>query len=74
MARLRAAARRKIPTSKFAIKRGRKYPIDTKKRARTALGLVGMHGTAAQKKAVRSAVKRKYGLGKKKTARKRRRR
>jgi hypothetical protein len=69
MARLRAAARRKIPTSKFAIKKGRKYPINTRKRAQVALGLVGMHGTAAQKRQVRAAVKRRYGIGKKATRR-----
>jgi hypothetical protein len=60
MARLSAKRRKKIPTSKFAIKRGRKYPIDTPKRARTALALVGMHGSKAQKTAVRRAVKRRY--------------
>ncbi|HEX8108487.1 MAG TPA: hypothetical protein VF516_12225 [Kofleriaceae bacterium] len=60
MARLSAKRRAKIPTSKFAIKKGRKYPVDTAKRARVALGLVGMHGSAAQKKAVRSAVRRRY--------------
>lgn len=65
MARLSTARRKKIPTSKFAIKRGRKYPIDTRRRARTALGLVGMHGTAAQKRTVRAAVRRRYpGVGK----------
>lgn len=65
MARLSAARRKKIPTSKFAIKRGRKYPINTRRRARTALGLVGMHGTAAQKRTVRAAVRRRYpGVGK----------
>ena len=68
MARLTAKARRKIPTSKFAIKRGRKYPIDTPKRARVALGLVGMHGTATQKRQVRAAVRRKYpSIGKKRS-------
>ena len=65
MARLTKKARRKIPTSKFAIKKGRKYPINTRKRARVALGLVGMHGTTAQKRQVRAAVKRRYGMGRK---------
>jgi len=60
MARLSAARRKKIPTSKFAIKRSRKYPIDTRRRAAKALGFVGMHGTAAQKRQVQSAVARKY--------------
>jgi hypothetical protein len=69
MARLTAKARRRIPTSKFAIKKSRKYPINTRKRARVALGLVGMHGTAAEKRQVRAAVKRRYGIGKKVTRR-----
>lgn len=60
MARLSSKRRAKIPTSKFAIKKGRKYPIDTPKRARVALGLVGMHGSASQKRAVRSAVRKRY--------------
>jgi hypothetical protein len=51
------------------IKKGRKYPINTRKRAQVALGLVGMHGTAAQKRQVRAAVKRRYGIGKKATRR-----
>jgi hypothetical protein len=66
MARLTKRARAKIPTSKFAIKKGRKYPINTRKRAGVALGLVGMHGTAAQKRQVRAAVRKRYGIGKKK--------
>jgi hypothetical protein len=60
MARLTKKARRKIPTSKFAIKRGRKYPIHDKAHARNALSRVAQHGTAAQKRQVRAAVRRKY--------------
>jgi hypothetical protein len=36
------------------------YPIDTKKRARNALSRVSQHGTAAEKKSVRSRVAKKY--------------
>jgi len=66
MARLTARARKRIKTSNFAIPGKRKYPINTRKRAGVALGLVGMHGTAAEKRKVRAAVKRKYGMGRKK--------
>jgi hypothetical protein len=37
-----------------------KYPIEDKKHARAALGLVGMHGSDAEKSKVRSAVAKKY--------------
>jgi hypothetical protein len=78
MARLSKRARAKIPTSQFAIPEKRKYPINTRKRAGRALGLVGMHGTATEKRRVRAAVRRKYGTGKRttrkrSTARRRRR-
>lgn len=64
MARLKAAERSKIPTAEFAEPEDRKYPIDTKKRARTALGLVGMHGSGSEKARVDAAVHRKYpGVG-----------
>jgi len=36
------------------------YPIDTKKRAANALSRVSQHGTPAEKKQVRAAVKRQY--------------
>lgn len=63
--------RAKIPKEKFVFKskkrKGKetkgKYPIDTRERARSALRLVGMHGTDAEKARVRSAVKAKYGIG-----------
>lgn len=62
MARLTAKARAQIPKKEFAVpgKDGGGYPIDTKTRAKTALGLVGMHGSPAEKAQVRSAVAKKY--------------
>ena len=60
MSRLTAGERSKIPTSEFAEPERRGYPIDTAKRARTALGLVGMHGSPAEKSRVDAAVHRKY--------------
>lgn len=42
------------------------YPINTAGRARNALARVSQHGSAAEKKMVRAAVKRKYpSIGKK---------
>lgn len=62
MARLTAKARANIPQKEFAVpsKDGGAYPIDTRKRAATALGLVGMHGSPSEKTQVRSAVAKKY--------------
>ena len=55
-----AKKRRSLPRSAFGVPSKRKYPLDTRKRARNALARVSQHGTAAQKKAVRAKVKRKY--------------
>lgn len=65
-----ASRRAKLPKSDFAIKSKAKtaeqkkesgnYPIDTPGRARSALSRVAQHGTAAEKKTVRAAVKKKY--------------
>jgi hypothetical protein len=64
MSRLTAAERSTIPTSEFAEPADRKYPVDTAKRARTALGLVGMHGSPAAKAKVRAKVHADYpGIG-----------
>jgi hypothetical protein len=62
MARLTAKARANIPQKEFAVpsKDGGAYPIDTRQRAATALGLVGMHGSPAEKAQVRGAVAKKY--------------
>jgi hypothetical protein len=55
-----AKKRRSLPRSAFGVPSKRKYPLDTRKRARNALARVSQHGTAAQKKAVRAKVRRKY--------------
>lgn len=60
MAKLTAKGRKRIKTSNFALKKQRKYPIDTAARARNALARVSQHGTSAQKAQVRRAVRRKY--------------
>jgi hypothetical protein len=48
-----------VKASSFALP-GRRYPINTKKRARNALSRVAQHGTPAQKATVRRKVARKY--------------
>lgn len=59
MAKLTAAARRKIPTGSFALP-GRRYPIEDRSHAANAKARVSQYGTPAEKKAVRAAVARKY--------------
>jgi len=67
------AARKKRPTTAFAVpKKSRvggkgkgKYPIPDLAHARNALSRVQQHGSAAEKRMVKAAVKRKYpGLAK----------
>lgn len=60
--KLTAKARKAIPTNKFAVA-GRKYPIEDASHARNALSRVSEYGTPAEKAAVRSKVKAKYGIG-----------
>ena len=67
MAKLTAKKRKTLPKTSFALPGKRKYPVDTKARARNALARVAQHGTPAEKKAVRSKVKRRYpSIGKSK--------
>lgn len=66
MAALTAAQRDALPDSDFAIVRTvngakeRDYPIDTRERAVAALGRVEQFGAPADKKAVLSAVCKRY--------------
>jgi len=55
MAKLTAATRKEIPTSKFALP-GRRYPIEDANHRRAALSMVSRYGTSSEKKRVRSAV------------------
>jgi len=57
MTKLTAAARRKIPDSKFALP-GRRYPIEDEAHARNALARVAQDGTPAEKAIVRRKVRR----------------
>jgi hypothetical protein len=70
MAELKASSRAKIKSKNFAIpskaktaeakKESGNYPIQDRKHAANALSRVAQHGTPAEKKQVRAAVKRKY--------------
>jgi hypothetical protein len=58
---LKAAARKRIPSSKFAYPKARKYPIDTPARARAALRYAGQKRTYGSYSHVAAAVRRRYG-------------
>ena len=56
--------RNKLSKKSFALPGKRKYPIPDKVHARNALARVAQHGSAAERKKVRAAVKKRYpGLG-----------
>jgi hypothetical protein len=56
---LNAARRKRLPDSDFALP-GRRYPIDTPARARSALAYVMQHGTEHEQKTVYAAVRKRY--------------
>ncbi|MGW7688826.1 hypothetical protein ACWGMA_08020 [Streptomyces asiaticus] len=60
MAKLSSKKRRALPKNSFALPGKRKYPVDTKNRARNALARVQQHGSPAEKKAVRAKVRARY--------------
>lgn len=71
MAKLTAKARQKLKSSQFALpgkgegKSGKgagSYPIPDREHGRIAKAYVSQHGTSAEKKKVRAAVKRKFGF------------
>jgi hypothetical protein len=62
MAKLTSKGRAKIKTSNFALPGKRAYPIEDKSHAKAALSMVSRYGSTQEKKQVRSAVKRKYGM------------
>jgi uncharacterized protein DUF6582 len=60
--------RKKLSKKSFALPGKRKYPIPDKAHARNALARVEQNGTAAEKKKVKAAVKKRFpSLGKKKS-------
>ena len=58
---LRAARRNRLPDSAFAYPKQRKYPIDTKRRARNALSRAAQHQTSGSYAHVARAVRRRWG-------------
>lgn len=65
MAELSSKKRKGLKKQSFAIPEKRKYPIHDRAHARNALSRVAQHGTPAEKKKVRAAVRRRYpGIGK----------
>lgn len=60
MAKMTARKRKRLPKSSFAVPGKRKYPVDTKARARNALARVAQHGTPAEKKQVKAKVRKRY--------------
>jgi hypothetical protein len=72
MAKLTSKKRKSLKKSSFALPSKRKYPIHDKAHARNALFRVAQHGSAAEKKKVRAAVKKKFpSIGKSTKKRKR---
>lgn len=59
-AALTTKKRDKLPKTAFAIPETKSYPIHDAGHARNALARVSQHGTPAEKKKVRAAVKRRY--------------
>jgi hypothetical protein len=60
--------RKQLSKKSFALPGKRKYPIPDKTHARNALARVAQHGTSAEQKKVREAVKKRFpSIGKKKS-------
>jgi hypothetical protein len=58
---LRASQRKRLPASAFAYPSKRKYPIDTKKRARNALARAAQKNTSGSYAHVAKKVRAKWG-------------
>ena len=61
MAPLRARRRKKLPSSKFAYPKTRRYPIDTPARARNALARAAQSKTRGAYATVARRVRARYG-------------
>jgi hypothetical protein len=57
---MRAKQRNALPKSAFALPSQRKYPIDTKKRAKAALSYSARKNTTGSYTTIRRAVLKKY--------------
>lgn len=60
MAKLTAKQRKKLPKSSFALPGKRKYPLDTKARARNALSRAAQNESKATQKKIRAKVTKRY--------------
>lgn len=60
MAKMRSRQRRRLPKSAFALPSKRKYPINTKARARAALAYSARKTTEGSPRTIRRAVLKKY--------------
>jgi hypothetical protein len=60
MATLSSKKRKALPKKSFAVPGERKYPINDPAHARNALARVAQHGTPAEQKKVKAAVRKKY--------------
>lgn len=70
MAKLTAKQRKKLPKSSFALPGKRKYPVDTKARARNALSRAAQNESKATQKKIRAKVTKRYPSLKKTGAKK----
>lgn len=57
---IKAAKRRRLKKSQFALPSKRKYPIDTKKRAKAALSYAARKNTEGAYSTIRAKVLKKY--------------
>ena len=57
---MRASQRNKLPKSAFALPSKRKYPIDTKKRAKAALSYAARSDTEGAYSTIRAKVLKRY--------------
>lgn len=60
MAKLTSKQRKKLPKSKFALPGARRYPIDTKARARNALARAAQNESKSTQKTIRARVTKRY--------------
>jgi len=58
---MKAAKRKKLKSKDFAYPSKRKYPIDTKARAKNALARAAQSGTSGSYEHVAKAVRARYG-------------
>lgn len=60
MAKLSAKQRKKLPKTSFALPGKRRYPIDTKARARNALARAAQNESKGTQKTIRAKVTKRY--------------